>query len=145
MSKEELLKLRTAAKGWVTREAGKLRELSKAVVLPTIIELGVAISQFEQRLRKLDDIQERLEPLLDEKELEDEMNVAAEYRDTQIDILIAAKQLQSDLNEQTTGRTSSQFQDESRVSANEASNKPSIGFPKLELTHFALFEKVILC
>ena len=79
-----LVKQRTVARGYCTRFGNKLIDLCKAtdVQLP---ELEKAKSNFEEKVRKLEDLQDQIDRLLTMEEIEDELNSVMEYHDSKID------------------------------------------------------------
>ena len=81
---DKLVKQRTVARGYCTRFGNKLIDLCKAtdVQLP---ELEKAKSNFEEKVRKLEDLQDQIDRLLTMEEIEDELNSVMEYHDSKID------------------------------------------------------------
>ena len=137
MSADDVGKQRAAARGWVTRESRKLQELCKRTPAPSVNELTDAISQFDQRLHKLDEIQTHLELLTDAKELDKLLDEAVAFRDGARVSVLDAQQLLIELKEESLRSSTSRRESSDSDNSVSSSRTPSIRLPKLELPHFS--------
>ena len=75
-----LVKRRTAAKGWLTRHSMRIREVLEKGTF-TLIELQYEIECFDDKLSKLNLIQEEVEDNLTDEELADDIEETAKFID----------------------------------------------------------------
>ncbi len=88
---ETLGKKRTAARGWVTREAKDLQDLANQSTI-NIVELGTALESYSKRLDALDEIQAEYEVELDPAELDKDLDEAALFRKRSLVPLVLARE-----------------------------------------------------
>lgn len=75
-------KSRTGSAGWLTRTANVCEKLAKEDLKQVgVIEYEVAIDNFSTRLANWDDCQNKVESLMEEAELMDEIDSAADFRE----------------------------------------------------------------
>ena len=89
MSLEELKRARVAARGWVKRATVKL-EQTIADEQSDSVALDSYIQDFDQRLMNLDSVQQKVEVLLDEAEIADDLARAAEIREAAVETRVKA-------------------------------------------------------
>ena len=123
-----VLKLRSAARSWVTRCSKKLDKLASGSSV-NIVELTDAVEEFDKRMGNLDEAQASVEMELDESDLDEDIVSAAEFRDkARVSRLEAAKLIKgsADSNEKST--SSGSVASATRVEAK---------LPKLQLPVFS--------
>ena len=120
MSFDELKRSRTAARGWLKRATVRL---DKAISEPDTVELEVLLAEFDNRLSNLDSIQAKIELVIPDEELEDDLSKAAEAREEAFECRIrAVKALQAKTQCET---------------GSLGSGSQSVKLPKLELPKFS--------
>ncbi|XP_068229312.1 LOW QUALITY PROTEIN: uncharacterized protein [Palaemon carinicauda] len=87
---EKLKKTRTTCRGWVTRASKALSDLLESSTT-TISQFEYAIKEYNQRLAKLDEVQEALEIEVAEEELEQLLDEAHEFRTISVQPRIQAE------------------------------------------------------
>lgn len=123
---EKLVRKRTAAKGWVTRQ---LKSLEAVLVKPdvSVVELSEVIESLGRRLAALDDVQAEIEVELDPKDLDEDLDVAHQFREEATARLTAARQKLQEM-QRADGDLCSQRSSESSAARAK--------LPKLELPKF---------
>ena len=119
---DELKRSRVAARGWLKRATIRL---DKAIESADIVELEFIISEFDSRLSNLDSIQAKIELVLPDEDVEDDVGKAAEAREEAIECRIRALRAIRAKAEAAHGETTS-----------IASQNQSVRLPKLELPKF---------
>ena len=129
---EEAKKKRAAERGWLKRAAKELDDLSaqpKDKVV-SIVELELAIENFNSRLNKLDSAQDSLEILLELDSTEAEVTEAADYREqicrSKIQALSVLDKLKNGAGEGGSNGDSA-----------SAAGTTNVKLPKLELPKFS--------
>ena len=87
-SLEELRRARIAARGWLKRSSVKLEQTIESK--SDLVELECALEEFETRLSNVDSIQEKIELLLDEDSIEEDVCKAAEVRERALECKVLA-------------------------------------------------------
>ena len=129
-SLEEAKKKRAAERGWLKRAAKELDDLcAQPKDQVAIVELELALTNFESRLTKLDSAQESIEFLLELDKIETEVSEAADYREqicrSKIQALLVLNKLKNSAVEQSNGDSSS------------TTGSSNVKLPKLELPKFS--------
>ena len=127
---EDKIKIRTAAKGWLTRATNTLSEvLSSAPV--DLFELRSAIDDFDSRLTKVDNAQSEVELELEQGKLDEDIEAAYHLRKRYVSVRTNAARVLASKEE---GRASVA----SDASSNHFSTTSAHArLPKLELPHFS--------
>ena len=129
MSEAELLKLtksRTAARGWVTRASHAMTNILATDPVDQV-ELTDAVDEYDKRLKNLDSVQEDIEILLDQKDLEENISEAGDFRDQSRKARIQAAKVLANLQKKAKS--------EADTSHNVGAEN-SVKLPKLELPKF---------
>ena len=93
------VRVRAAARGWVTRCSKKLQELC-ATEEVDLVQLNDAIEEFDARLNVLDNAQSIVELELPDEKLEADIEAAAEFREkSRVPRIAATKIIASEQNE----------------------------------------------
>ena len=104
MSLEELKRSRVAARGWLKRATIRLDKASSAADID-IVELESVISKFDNRLSSLDDVQSKIELVLPDEEVDEDVGKAADVRDEAVESRIRALQALRAKSEAVRGET----------------------------------------
>ena len=126
---DKLTKRRSAAKGWVTRQANALKTLLEKPEV-TLIELQDAVEGFDQRLDSLDEVQSELELEIEDEYLEKDLDEADKFRTASRIYRIKASERLSELLK----KDKSDDGNGSDMSASSTNTK--VKLPKLELPKF---------
>ncbi|KAJ8018051.1 hypothetical protein HOLleu_44175 [Holothuria leucospilota] len=150
---EKAKKTRMAEKGWLSRAAKELDStISKVGV--TSVEIEISLSNFNQRLAKVDEVQSTIESLTDLAEIDKEVASAADYREQVTEIrktayLALEKMKQAKASRPTVplsqvdpGMRGNEVEHDHvslRAEANSVSSHPKSAtrLPKLQLPKFA--------
>ena len=124
----EVLKKRTAARGWLTRHAKSLASLNSRVDVDRIT-LEDAIDLFVKQLESLYLAQAEYEMQLDLEQIEKEIEGAADYRDNVRTHRIEAARLLATLAEKTNSNSDPK-------SASSTAGAVEANLPKIELPTF---------
>ncbi len=116
------VKARTAAKGWATRTSRKLETLCADKNVDPV-ELSDAMEEFDIRLGALDEAQSQVELELDPAQLEDDIEGAADFRESVRKPRIKAAKILKKLNQDADTKTTKGSVD--------------VKLPKLELPSFS--------
>ena len=125
-----VVKLRAAARSWVTRCGTKLGKLCDSSSI-NITELTDAVEEFDQRIRNLDEAQATVEFELEESDIEEDIVKAADFRNNVRQIRIQAAKILTDLT--CIKEDSNSNHSVAASSANTVEAK----LPKLELPTFS--------
>ena len=121
-SLEELRRARIAARGWLKRAVVKLEQVSQTK--GDLLEYECALAELDARFTSVDSIQEKIELLLDESLIDEDVSKAAEVREHAVKCRVAAlracKALKGGAAEQEGGSMASQ----------------AVRLPRLELPKF---------
>ena len=131
MSKAELLKLtksQTAAPGWVTR-ASLSHALTHILATAPVdqVELTDAVDEYVKRLKNLESVQEDIEILLDQKDLEENILGAGDFRDQSHKAKIQAAKVLANLQKKAKSKADT---------SHNVGAEISVKLPKLELPKF---------
>ncbi|XP_068238777.1 uncharacterized protein [Palaemon carinicauda] len=128
---EKLKKTRTTCRGWVTRASKALSDLLESSTT-TISQFEYAIKEYNQRLVKLDEVQEAIEIEVAEEELEQLLDEAHEFRTVSVQPRIQAEDQIRKLaaSGSIAGSISGQ-------SSSRESDITNVKLPKLELPKFS--------
>ena len=86
-------KARVAARAWVTRTGNKILTLTRTAEVDKQ-ELALALSDFKGKVRRLDEVQEEVETLLDSDSIEEDIDKAMMYREQSVaPVLLAAEKI----------------------------------------------------
>lgn len=125
---------RVAAKGWITRISKQLEDLLDSGDL-NVTELEEAITDFEDKLRTLDEVQNEIELYLDISELETDLNTAAKFRCDKKKILSKAKDCFKKLKDSDRSERES-IDDVQSIVNSIKDNSLSTKLPTLEIEKF---------
>ena len=123
MSLEELKRSRVAARGWLKRA---IVRLDRAISAQDTVELEFVISEFDNRLANLDSIQAKIELVLPDDEVEEDVAKASEARDEAIECRIRAIRA-------LRAKTEAAAHEVGSISA----QSQAVRLPKLELPKFS--------
>ena len=137
MSLEELKRSRVAARGWLKRATIRLDKASSAADID-IVELESVISEFDNRLSSLDDVQSKIELVLPDEEVDEDVGKAADVRDEAVESRIRALQALRAKSEAVRGETAVAGSEVGHgESGSLSSRSQSVKLPKLELPKFS--------
>ena len=94
---------RKAQRGWVTRCANELKELCLQDPPPTLFKMRGAITNFNKKLKALDEIQSVLEVELPDDQMNADIDAADLFRRTACDALYEAEALLEKLTNPSEG------------------------------------------
>ena len=121
-------KLRVAAKGWVTRSVTQATKLLEEKRTDNQSELDLLIDEFQTRLVALREAQSAVELCLEEEDVEQDINVEAEFveraQKVRMKLVKFAKELSKGDEQETSSETS-------------ASAERNVRLPKLDLPKFS--------
>ena len=131
MSEAELLKLtksRTAAPGWVTRASHALTNILATAPVDQV-ELTDAVDEYDKCLKHLESVQEDIdiEILLDQKDLEENILEAGDFRDQSHKARIQAAKVLANLQKKAKSKAET---------SHNVGAENSVKLPKLELPKF---------
>ena len=126
---ERLIKKRKAARRWVTNLGEELEGILKKSSV-SVVELKATIEQFDTRLYKLDEVQSEIELEMDDGDLDEDLDNAAEFR---ANSLIPRIKASEKLLELEVGQKDDE--ESTTTSANEPA-AAQVRLPKLELPKF---------
>ena len=137
MSIEELKRSRVEARGWIKRATIRLDKASSAADIDTV-ELEFVISEFDNRLSSLDDVQFKIELVLPDEEVDEDVGKAADVRDEAVECRIRALQALRAKSEAVRGETAVAGSEVGQgESGSLSSRSQSVKLPKLELPKFS--------
>jgi len=127
----QLLRKRSSAKAWLTRARNQLHvELQKNVEDLDTFVLGELLENLEKHLTKFDELQEEYEMELPPERLDEEVEQAANYRDSALEIRIRARKLLMKLSMKKDA-------DDDVASIASSTRTPDVKLPKLVLPTFS--------
>ncbi|XP_068227700.1 uncharacterized protein [Palaemon carinicauda] len=131
---EKLKKTRTTCRGWVTRASKALSDLLESSTT-TISQFEYAIKEYDQRLAKLDEVQEAIEIDVAEEELEQLLDKPHEFRTISVHPRIQAEdQIRNLAAASCPGSKAGSI---SGQSSSRESDITNVKLPKLELPKFS--------
>ena len=96
----EAQRRRAFARGWLTQTSKNLSSLCELETVD-MVSLSDAISEFDKRLERLDEVQGEVELLCDENEIDNEIETAADFRENaRIPRVLAARKLAGNIPDQ---------------------------------------------
>lgn len=123
---ETLVRRRTAAKGWVTRQQASLRTVLGKADIKTE-ELSDAIQCLNDRLANLDAIQSETEVELDPKDLDKDLDEAHQFREVAVSLRRMPSEKLTELQKRD---------DDGGSQSSSGSSATNARLPKLELPRF---------
>jgi len=132
---EILKKTRKTCKGWVTRASKTLSDFLEEPTT-TISQIEYAIKEYDKRLAKLDEVQERIELEVAEEELDQVLDEAHEFRTESAKTRILAEDKIRELAA-TAEAAGPQAGSASGKSSSQESEVTNVKLPKLELPKFS--------
>lgn len=124
----ELLRKRTAARGWLTRARKALIDVMKEDDLDRPL-LNEAIEDFDRRLSALDEVQEEYEMVCDR--MDEVIEEAADFRDSAREVRTRAIRILAQLEKKEKDSDTSSLSSDGRL------RKPDVKLPKLVLQKFS--------
>ncbi|XP_064113307.1 uncharacterized protein LOC135219976 [Macrobrachium nipponense] len=130
---EKLKRTRMTCRGWVTRASKVLSDLLESSTT-TISQFEYAIKEYDQRLAKLDEVQEAIEIDVAEEELEQLLDEAHEFRTKSVQPRIQAE---DQIRKLAAAAAAAGPGSVSGQSSSQESDVTNVKLPKLELPKFS--------
>ncbi|XP_064083097.1 uncharacterized protein LOC135199108 [Macrobrachium nipponense] len=130
---EKLKRTRMTCRGWVTRASKVLSDLLESSTT-TISQFEYAIKEYDQRLAKLDEVQEAIEIDIAEEELEQLLDEAHEFRTKSVQPRIQAE---DQIRKLAAAAAAAGPGSISGQSSSQESDVTNVKLPKLELPKFS--------
>ena len=137
---EQAVRARTAAKGWLTRATTEIENILRSKAAGESVsesQLVDALEQFSKRLNVFDEAQGAVELLIDINELDDDIQKAAEFRDSKRKLYLQGSELCKEFQKSSSAEGVNNSSSASSVGPSGMRDLPHARLPKLELPKFS--------